>query len=174
MLGKYNRYKILKIFLFNPNDNFRLREISRLSGISPPSVMNYLKEFEQEELIESYEKRGVPFYKSNLNSEYLAFYKKLAILYELQESGLIDFLWDKLAPEAIILYGSYAKAEFTEDSDIDLFIIGKENKIDLTEFEKKLGIEVHLMFEEDIKKIQKHLRNNLCNGITLKGYFKVC
>ena len=46
MLNKYNRYKLLKIFLFNPTESFRLRELSRLSKISPPSVVNYLKEAE--------------------------------------------------------------------------------------------------------------------------------
>ncbi len=49
MLEKYNKYKLLKIFLFNPIESFRLRELSRLSGISPPSVMAYLKEFEDED-----------------------------------------------------------------------------------------------------------------------------
>lgn len=174
MFEKYNRYKILKLFLFSPNDSFRLRELSKLSEISPSSVINYLNEFEKENLIIPYEKRGIPFYKSNLESERLTFYRKIAILYELENSGVIDFLWDKLAPESIILYGSYAKGEFTEDSDIDLFIVGNEKEIDLSDFERKLDAPIHLMFEKDIKKIPCSLKNNLANGVVLKGYFKSC
>lgn len=174
MLEKYNRYKLLKVFLFSPGDSFRLRELSRISKISPPSVINYLKEFEKEELIKTYKKRGVPYYQANVDNENLIFYKKLAVLYELYDSGLINYLWEKLAPEAIILYGSYAKGEFTEQSDIDLFIIGKEKKVDCAEFEKKLSANIHLMFEKEAKSIPKNLKNNLCNGIVLKGYFKVC
>lgn len=173
MLGKYNRYKLLKVFLFNPEESFRLRELGRLSEISPPSVSAYLKEFEKEELIVAYEKRGIPYYKSNMGSELLSNYKKLAILYELNDSGLIDYLWDKTAPEAIILYGSFAKGEFTSNSDVDLFIIGKERKLNLDKFEEKIGAKLHLIFEEFPKNIPKNLKNNLCNGVVLKGYFKV-
>lgn len=172
MLEKYNKYQLLKIFLFNPTDSFRLRELSRLSKISPPSVVNYLKELEKEELIKSYKKREIPYYSANPHSENLIFYRKLAVLYELHTSGLIEHLWEKLTPEAIILYGSYAKGEFTEESDIDIFIIGKEKDIDCRSFEDKLGATLHLFFEDNIKNIHKNLKNNLCNGVVLKGYFK--
>ena len=171
MLKKYNRYILLRVFLDSPTDSFRLREISKLSGISPASVMNYLREFQEEGLIKKYEKRGIPFYRAERENEDFVSYKKMSILYELKDSGVIDFLWDKLYPGAIILYGSFAKGESIEDSDIDLFIIGKEKKLDLSSFEKKLGKEIHLMFAEDSKKIQKSLKSNLINGIVLKGYF---
>ena len=173
MLEKNNRYKLLKVFLDNPTDSFRLRELSRLSGISPPSVINYLKEFEDKGLIRSYVKREIPFYRSERDNEDFIFHKKLSILYELQNSGLIAFLWDKLSPEAIILYGSCAKGESTEESDIDIFIVGKERKISLENYREKLNKEIHLMFEEDPKKIPKELKNNLINGIVLKGYLKL-
>jgi len=172
MFENNNTYKLLKIFLFSPNESFRLRQLSRISKISPPSVMNYLKKFEGEELIRSYKKDNIPYYKMNVDNLNLNVYKKIAALYELQNSGLIEYLWDKLASEAIILYGSYARGEFTEESDIDLFVIGKEKKIDIRDFEKKLGAELHIMFEENPKKIHENLKNNLCNGIVLKGYFK--
>ena len=173
MLQKYNRYKLLKIFLQSPIESFRLRELSRLSSISPLSVMHYLKEFEEEGLIEKYRKRGIPFYKALRDNEKFILYGKISILYELHESGLVDFLWNKLSPEAIILYGSYAKGEAIENSDIDIFIIGEERKLNIEQFEKKLNKTVHLMFKKEIKKIPKELKNNLINGIILKGYFKV-
>ncbi|MDD5132900.1 MAG: nucleotidyltransferase domain-containing protein [Candidatus Nanoarchaeia archaeon] len=173
MLKNYNRYKILKVFLDSPTETFRLRELSRLSDIPPLSVKNYLKEFEKEELIKKFEKRGIPFYKAIRDNEKFILYKKISILYELNETGLIDKLWDSLSPEAIILYGSFAKGESTEDSDIDIFIIGKEKEIDLKTFEKKIGRHIHLMFEQDTKNISKELKNNLINGVILKGYWKV-
>lgn len=171
MLENYNRYKLLKIFLDNPTENFRLRELARLSKISPPSVMDYLEEFEKEGLIKKYKRRNIPFYQAIRENEKFVLYKKLSILYELNVSGLVGFLWDKLFPEAIILYGSYAKGESIENSDIDIFIIGKEKEIDLENFEKKLGKKIHLFFESNPKNIPKELKNNLINGIILKGYF---
>ena len=73
MLQKYNRYKLLKIFLYSPTESFRLRELSRLSSISPLSVMHYLDEFEKEGLIEKYNKRGIPFYRAKRDNEKFAF-----------------------------------------------------------------------------------------------------
>lgn len=176
MLKKYNKYKILKIFLFNPDDSFRLRELGRLTGISPKSVMNYLGEFENEKLVQKYEKRGIPFYKSSNENEKLKEYRTIAILYELNESGTIDYLWEKLAPEAIVLYGGYSRGEINEESDIDLFIYGADilkHRVDLDKFEKILGKKIHLMGEKILKGVSNEFKNNLANGIILRGYLKL-
>ncbi len=172
MLENYNKYKLLKVFLDNSTESFRLRELSRLSKISPPSVINYLKEFEKQELIKKYEKRRIPYYQAIRDNEDFIFYKKLSISYELHKSGLIDYLWQELSPEAIVLYGSYAKGEAIESSDIDIFIVGKGKKINIEKFEKRLSKNIHLIIDE-IDNISKELKNNLINGVVLKGYFKV-
>lgn len=172
MLENNNKYKLLKVFLDNPTDNFRLRELSRITKISPPSVMNYLKEFENKGLVKTYKKRDIPFYISLRDNEKFKLYKKLSIFLELNNSGFVDFLWEKLSPNAIILYGSYAKGESTEYSDVDLFIISKEKNIDISSFERKINKKVHIMFEDNIKKIPNELKNNIINGIILKGYVK--
>ena len=171
MFKKNNRYKLLKIFLDKPLEGFRLRELGRLSKISPASVLNYLKDFEETGFIEKQEDKGYAVYKSNRDGEKFIFYKKLSILYELEESGLINFLWEEVCPSAIILYGSHVKGESIEESDIDIFLIGKKVEVSVSEFEEKLGKEIHLMFDDNPKKIPKALRNNLINGIVLRGYF---
>jgi predicted nucleotidyltransferase len=173
MLEKNNRYKVLKVFLFNPTESFRLRELSRLAKLSPPSVIAYLKQFEKQGLINKYVKRSIPFYKAEIDNEKFKHYKKISILFELYNSRLIDYLWENLSPDALILYGSYAKGESTESSDIDIFVIGKEKKLNLEKYEQELGTDIHIIFNNDPKTIPKELKNNLINGITLKGYFKV-
>ena len=173
MLEKYNRYKLLKLFLDYPTESFRLREISRLTDISPPSVIAYLHEFEHEKLIKKQVKRKIPFYTSIRDNSNFVLFKKISIFYELNHAGLVDYIWDKLSPEAIVLYGSYSKGESIENSDIDLFILGKHKEIDLKDFEKKLNKKIHLMFKESLKEISKELKNNILNGIILKGYVKM-
>jgi len=64
MLENYNKYTLLKVFFDSSTESFRLRELSRMSKISPPSVVNYLKEFVKDGLVKKYEKRGIPFYKA--------------------------------------------------------------------------------------------------------------
>lgn len=173
MLEKYNRYKILKVFLDSSTEEFGLREISRIAKIAPASTINYLKEFEKNELVRKLNKKGKPVYRAERDNENFIFYKKLSVLYELHNSGLIDYLWQKLAPKSLILYGSSAKGESVEESDLDIFVVGKEKKINLEEFEKKINKNIHLIFDHDVRNIPKELKNNLINGIILKGYFKV-
>src|SRR3989344_3181860 len=116
MLGKNNSYKVLKIFLDSPIENFRLREIARLSGISPPSVMNYLAEFIKERLIDKNIKNKIPIYTAIRDNLNFILYKKLSIIFELNNSGLVEYLWEKLSPETInnilngIILKGYIKA----------------------------------------------------------------
>ncbi|MEK6933632.1 MAG: nucleotidyltransferase domain-containing protein [Nanoarchaeota archaeon] len=173
MLEKYNRYNVLKLFFDSPTESFRLREISRFAKISPPSIMIYLKEFERDGLIKKQTKRNIPFYSAMRDDPNFVIYKKISILFELNIKGLIDYLWDNLSPKAIVLYGSFAKGESIEDSDIDLFILGKKRDLEVTEFEKKLNKKIHLLFKESLKDMSNELKNNILNGIILKGYIKV-
>lgn len=172
MLKQNNKYKVLKIFLYNPTESFRLRELSRKVGIAPLSLSNYLKQLHQEGLININTKDRINFYRAQRDSIKFSRYQKISIQYELYESGIVDRIWDELHPKAIILYGSYAKGEAIENSDIDLFVMCKEKNLDLTGYQKKLGKEIHLMFKLG-DKIPNELKNNLANGIILRGYFKV-
>lgn len=172
MLQNNNYYKVLKIFLDSPTYRFGLREISRKIKLSFPSVKRYLLELEKENLIRVIKEKGNPIYLAEIDSEKFKFYKIISIQYELFDSRVIDYLWKKISPEAIILYGSYRKGESIEDSDIDIFIIGKKDRVELDKYEKIIGKKIHVIIEEN-HKISNELKNNLINGIVLKGYFKV-
>ena len=178
MLSNYNKFRVLKVFLDNPLEEFGLRETSRKAGISPASVLNYLRALEKEEFIKKIKKKINPAYIAQRDNENFKFYKKLSILEELHSSGIIDELWQKIAPEAIILYGSYAKGEAVDNSDIDLFAISKNAKKTILDYklDKKyariIGKEIHIIID-NVKNIPDKLMNNLINGIILKGYLKV-
>ena len=172
MFKKNNKYKVLKVFLDSPIESFRLRELSRKVKLAPLSVMRYLDVFLEEGLIIIYKKDKIKFYKAQRDSIKFSRYQKISTQYELYNSGVIDKIWEELHPEAIILYGSYAKGEAVENSDIDLFIMCGQKQINLEEYEKKLGKKIHLMFRLT-EKIPPELKNNLANGIVMGGYFKV-
>lgn len=172
MLQNNNYYKVLRVFLDSPTSRFGLREISRKIKLSFPSVKRYLLELEKENLIRIIKEKEVPAYLAEIDSQKFKFYKILSAQYELFQSGVIDYLWKKISPEAIIFYGSYRKGESIEGSDIDLFAMGKKTEVDLKKYEKILGRKIHLIIEEN-HKIPNELKNNLANGIVLKGYFKI-
>jgi predicted nucleotidyltransferase len=180
MLQKDNRYKVLKVFFDDPMPTFLgfgLREISRKIKVATPSVKRYLEELEKESLILKRIKE-VPHlypdnYYANRNSGYFRFLKKINNMQELKESGLIDYIYEKIQPETIILFGSVSRGEDLKTSDIDLFIQSKEVKIELKPFEKKLKKSINIIFEKDFSKLSSELKNNIINGEILSGYLKV-
>ena len=93
---------------------------------------------------------------------------------------MVEFIENELNyPEAIVLFGSYAKGENKKGSDIDLFILSEsKNKLDLNDFEKKLDTEIQVFLHnrkdfEQMKVDNKELLNNIINGIKLSGFLEV-
>jgi len=165
--------KILKLFFEQSAKSFQIREIAKLTKIPKTTVSRHINILLKEKLIKK-EKKGIfPSYKSNETNFYYKFYKKIYFLEDIYKTELIEYLEKNLYPKSIILFGSFAKAEYIKDSDIDIFIQAKEQSIDLSKFEKKLKHKIHLFFEENLNNLSKELFNNIINGIKLAGYIKV-
>ncbi|NCO97313.1 MAG: hypothetical protein COY38_00870 [Candidatus Aenigmarchaeota archaeon CG_4_10_14_0_8_um_filter_37_24] len=172
MIQNYIRYKILRIFFDYPTRKFQLREISRIIQLGLPSVINHVKNLEKQGFVKKINGGVYDSYTSD-KTEIFKIYKKNDVLIRLHESGLVDLLVDTVIPDAIVLFGSASKGEDIEESDIDLFLIAKEKKVDLKIFEKKLNRKISLHFEDKIQNIPKELLNNIVNGIIIYGYLKV-
>jgi predicted nucleotidyltransferase len=176
MLQKSNILSIANVFFSEPTKEHYLKEISEKTGIAHTSVKNYLSKLKKESLInEIIIKRGqrkFPTYTSRVNSEEYIKNKKSTNLIKLQESGLIEYLNDKLMPKCIVLFGSYQKGEDLEESDIDVFIECKKEDIDLSKFAKKLKRNIQLHFKDNFKDYPIELKNNIINGTTLAGYLE--
>lgn len=173
MLQKYSRYKILLEFFDSPRKDFQMREVSRRTKIAQPSVINHLKALAKEKLIVK-EKKGIyPAFKANRDNELFRLYKKLNIIQRIYSNGLIDYIYDSCMPDVIILFGSAAKGEDIEESDIDLFVQAKEKKLVLSKYEKTLNRSIVLFFEENFSRLSSELKNNILNGTVLRGYIKV-
>jgi len=173
MFIKNNAHKILKVFLDDSTEEFGLRELSRLAGVSPASTKKYLDKLIKEEIIKKITRKNYPMYIANRDSNKFKVLQKNTITYELESTGLLNYLWENLSPKAIILYGGFQKGEATKDSDIDLFIVGKDSKIDLERYEKKIGRKLHLFFQKELTKTPKELKNNIINGSVLRGYLRI-
>ena len=172
MLQNYTAYRILRLFFDCPMKGFQLREISRLTKLGMPSVSLHVKRLEKWGFLKK-EKGGVyATYKAS-RSDAFKLYKRSDMLLRLHESGLIEFLADRLVPDAIILFGSASRGEDIERSDIDILIVAKEGEIDTRKYEKSLKRGIHVIFEPQVDKIPNELLNNIINGIVLYGYLKV-
>jgi len=150
-----------------------MRELSRITKISHPSVIIHLKALSKDRLILK-EKKGIyPAFHSNRENELFKLYKRMNLLLRIQQSGLLDYIYNACMPDVIILFGSAAKGEDIEESDIDIFVQSPERKLNLEKYEKVLRREIAVFFEENLNKLNNELKNNIINGTILKGYLKV-
>ena len=150
----------------HPGKRFTIRQIASKTEIPPSSVQRYVKEIRKEGLVASDNRAA--------SSQYAKFIKAAFMIDKLFQSGLVEYLDKKLSPSAVIVFGSARKGEYDHESDIDIFVeTTKEAKVELQEFEKKIGHPIQLFAEKDISNLQPHLLNNVVNGIKLEGFFKV-
>jgi len=173
MLSDYNAWKVLTAFFNNPLKEFGLRELSRKVKLAPKSVKNYLKEFIKKKIIIESVRNKSPIYKANRENEKFIFYKKICNQEILKESEVIKYIYDSCLPDMIILFGSFSKGEDIKNSDVDLYVQSKEKKLTLEKYEKMIGRKINIFFSPDLNKLSNELKNNIINGIIIKGYLKV-
>ena len=170
----------LRYFFEEPNRWFHVREMARALNLNPTTASKYLNKLHKENvLIRKYERRHLLF---KANSENPA-YKDAKVHHNvklIRESGLIEYLDKELHyPDAIAIFGSYAKGENDGNSDIDLFVLGNAKKdLNLEMFEKKLKARIQLFVKSkeefiELQKENKNLANSILNGRLIKGYIEV-
>ncbi len=173
MLQNYSRYRLLQEFFDFPRKNFQMRELSRRIKLAQVSVIAHLKVLLQEGLVVREDKGIYPSFQANRDGEQFKLLKKQNLVWRISASGLLGHLEEKLIPNCIILFGSAARGEDTEESDLDLFVQADEVKLDLTKYEKIFHRKINPLFEPNLKNLNKELLNNLINGDVLQGYLKV-
>lgn len=179
MIGKNNTYLVMQAFFDRPTHRFQLRELSRETGISLPSVREHVRALERQGLVNRVDE-GVygSFVASAEDSMYRA-YKVCDMVTRIHESGLTGFLEKELSfPGALVLFGSCSEGTDTEASDIDILVVGGEKKLSMKPFERKLRrrISLHFMDKKELSNAGKNspeFMNNIMNGIVLYGYLKV-
>ncbi len=162
--------ELLKFFCTHPTTEFSISEVARETGLSKPWISEKIRKFEEEGIVKT-RKRGnqrlTTFKRDNIDALRL---KQVINLEKLYQSSLIDQIVEKYSyPEAIVLFGSFAKGEDVEDSDIDIAVITTETadteeeimdrEVSVTEFKKE--------------EIPRNMLETLANGITLYGYLEM-
>ncbi len=164
LLFETNTEKVLEIFVKKPTEEFKYRELTKITKLGSSTIKRALSILIKRNLIKKIKTKNHPYYQANRESKE---FKTIKIFYTLNEINKeIDKIIEKTRPTCIVLFGSASKGEDTENSDIDLFIQSQKKEISL---DRKINI----LFEPDIKKINKELLNNLANGITLYGFLEV-
>ena len=145
-------FRVAELIFNNPNKTFYIRMLEKETKFSTTAVIGAVKELKSFDIIDIEETPLTKNIKANLDSEAYRFYKLVFNLYRLKKYGLIDSLVEVFSnPKAIVLFGSFAKGEDIEESDIDILVLSSNKNHNLTNFtnifEKKLNrkIDMHIL-----------------------------
>lgn len=169
-LVKDGETQLLKFLCTRSTTKFNVSELAEKTGLSKTWVSEKLDKFNKEGIIELEEHRGRKNAIFNRDNEEVKRLKQIINLEELRKSGIIGKIIEKYSyPEAIVLFGSFAKGEDTENSDIDIAVI-TSNKAEIEEEIMKRKVSIH---EFKSKNIPNNMLETLANGLILYGYLSI-
>ena len=162
--------EILRFLFIKSGKSFNLRRVALSLNVSLTAVSKALKGLNNLVIVNKDLESKRLSIALNKNNPDVFMLKRTENIKLLHESGFISFLSETFLGATIILFGSYAFGEDTLESDIDIALIGpKEKDISLDRFEKILERKIMLHFYNNLSDINKNLRANILNGITLDG-----
>ncbi len=170
------RQKILKILFANPDKEFYLSEIAKKINASAGNCQRELKKMVEIGALNSDKKNNLRIFlvnkKNPLYKEIHNIINKTIGIEEEMRQLIKKISGIKFA----FIFGSYVKGDFSANSDIDLFIIGKINENSLIKNLKRVEQDIdrevnfHLYSEEDFKnklKSNSFLKNIIKNHLLL-------
>lgn len=161
---------ILRYLMIKSGMSFNLRGLARALNVSLTAVSKALKGLEELVTVEKDPDSQRLSIELNKKNPKVFSLKRIENMKLIEESGIVDYLSEQFPGATIIIFGSYSTGEDSVNSDIDIAIIGSKGKeIELTKFDKLLERSVMLHFYDSLNKINKNLRANILNGITLEG-----
>ncbi len=131
MFGAYRR-RLLATLLLRPGERYHVRELGRMTGISPGSIHRELKAMAESGLLLREQVGNQVHYQAN---EACPIYSELAAIFR-KTIGLADLLCDALQPlddkiELAIVFGSMASGRQNTASDVDVLVLGNLELIEV-------------------------------------------
>jgi predicted nucleotidyltransferase len=173
------REELLVLYFTNPNKKYYLRELERILNFSVGNIRRELIKLESTGLFLSENKGNLVYYY--LNQSYPLFEELKSIIFK--TSGAHKMLQNILKKfdgiDRAFIYGSFAKREEREGSDIDLLIIGEVNEDKLIEVisnvERKLQREINYAIygKEDFNKKKKEGNSFISDILKEKKIFLI-
>ena len=180
MIQLYQKIKqltVLTLFLRHPHTSYYLRESARLLKMDPMTVKRALTLFVADEILLRTEEKNQILYKANIENPACRYLKISYNLSWLQKKGVPEFLNRHMnTVTSILLFGSYAKGENDEESDVDILTISlSKNAPPITELSKLLKRDVNLInftpaqWSQQAKTNRAFYLDVILDGIVLYG-----
>src|SRR3989338_3789669 len=150
--------KVLEAFFSIPK-YWHFAQLQKETKLSKPSLSRWLGKFIKLGLIKKMKPRGkAPYYIGmEENPEFLS-KKRLHAIKLLTDSGLVSHLSTLKGAKVVILFGSFSRADWHKDSDIDVFIYGKDEDFEQAKFEAALKREIQVHEASNKKEMKKMSR----------------
>lgn len=146
--------KILNLLLLNDKERFYINELAKIIKEEPSNVHKKLVELEKEGIVADDFQGMERYFFINKNYKFLKEYKNII----LKGIGFEKVLKEKLKQvkgiDSAYIFGSYAKNKMSEESDIDILVVGDFKTIEL----QKVLLEVQKLSGREINSIE--LLNN--------------
>ena len=171
----FTELNVLELFFESPSKEFNVREVARLRDINPATASKRLKALRERHLLTYRKERMLDLYRADSDSDA---YRDIKVYYnirKLKDSGLIEALNKFYIKPTIILFGSASTGLDTESSDIDIAIVCEKitEFPEIKKFEKRVKRSLQLFVVKGLNELRnKHLVNNVLNGIVLQGELK--
>jgi len=173
LLGSRIRISILKLFVFNPQAEYYIREMERLTKEPFDPLRMELNRLKGIGILKSRVSGRQKYYRMNIEHALFPDIKSMI----LKTVGIGDLLKEsfnkKSAITSAFIYGSYAKNTEYHDSDIDIFVVGdissKELQGIISDIENATKREInYTVYSKKELKEKYRAKNNFITGV-LKG-----
>ncbi len=163
--------KIKALFFNNALRRWHFESILTESGISRERVNYVLKELLKDKLIIRVKNKGkMPYYVADRDLAKFRSEKRLYGLKILEQSGLFQDLNSCKNIKTAILFGSFARGDWSKSSDIDLFIYGDDKEFNKGLYETRLHRDLHVFAYKNKKILKEKLDRTVIPNIA-KGFF---
>ena len=164
---------LLELFFNFPNKHWKFKELRKEVKISETKLVKWLSRFQKQNIIQKIKPKGkMPYYTSNSKSPEFQNRKKLFAMNKFYDCGLLNYLRSLKKAKTIIIFGSFARADWYKESDIDLFVYGYKT-LNLRSYESRLKRDIQLFScknTKELKRFGSRLIRNILRGDVVKGY----
>ncbi len=168
--------KILELFMNEPTKHWHFSDIVETSKVSVNVAGKWLRELRSKKIIKHVKpKEKMPYFQGNFGSPEYSARKKLYAFQKMYETGLMQEL-QKLEG-TIIIFGSFARTDWTTDSDVDVFVLGDSKDFRYDRLWKGLGfqgrsreVQVHTFHNrKEMERVRSGLLKNVIRGYVVIG-----
>jgi uncharacterized protein len=141
--SKFVGFRVLEFFLTHPSSETHLNELARNLDIARGSAKSYCDAFVDEGLILESPKGNLRLFRLNRDDFAVREMMRAYCLLKLKHLGI-----ERIAEgTSLAIFGSFARGDIDELSDLDLLVIGEESNVDrdkVLKLQEALGREVQL------------------------------